>query len=491
MSKKKSQRLKPRLPAGFEDHFADAVVARRRMMATLVEVFELHGFAPLETPAIEYVDVLGKMLPESDAPSGGIFAFQDDDEQWMALRYDLTAPLARVVAQYSQGQLPRPFRRYQSGAVWRQEKPGPGRFRQFLQCDFDTVGTASMAADAETCSVLATGMEALGIERGDYVVRVNNRKVLNGVLEAAQIPGDEALRTATLRAVDKLDRLGVDGVRELLGKGRRDDSGDFTPGAQLAPGQIDQILAFVEAGTGDRGAVCARFHELVGDSPVGLEGIRELEEVALLLDGMGLGEDRVVFDPSVVRGLAYYTGPVFETELLTQIVDEKGRSRNYGSVASGGRYDGLVQRFTGTEVPATGASFGVSRLLAALQAQGRAGGGLWRGPVVVTVMDRGRLVDYQRMVSELRSAGIPAEMYQGTSGFRAQMKYADKSRAPVAVIAGEDEFAAGTISLKNLALGMELSRDIADRQEWTEDRPAQQTVTRDQLVRAVRDMLGD
>ena len=492
--KKKSFRTKPRIPRGLQDHFADAVLARRRMMGTIQEVYQRYGYDPLETPALEYVDVLGKFLPESDEPDGGVFSLRDDDEQWIALRYDLTAPLSRVFAQYKQT-LPTPFRRYQMGPVYRQEKPGPGRFREFYQCDFDTVGTSSVTADAEVCAVLSECFEALGIGRGNYVVRVNNRKVLNGVLDALSLPEDDwnsgqVTRLTVLRAIDKMDRLGSDGVRLLLGDGRKDESGDFTKGAGLSPDQIDIVMAYVETDAADRSAVCERLGELVGSSAVGAEGVDEMRQIDALLTAQDLGSDRVVFDPSVVRGLAYYTGPVFEAELTFQVEDE-GEVRPFGSVAGGGRYDDLVKRFTGSEVPATGASIGVDRLLAALTHLGKVERSVRHKPVVVTVMDRDHLTDYQTMVGELRRAGVSAEMYLGTSGFKAQMKYADKRQAPIAVIAGSDEFERGEVQLKDLVLGQEMSKEIQDREEWTASRPAQVTASRDGLVEAVRKMLDD
>ncbi len=481
----------PRTPRGFRDLLAADVAARRRMLNTILEVYERYGFEPLETPAIEYVDVLGKYLPESDTPAGGVFSLRDDDGQWIALRYDLTAPLSRIFAQHS-ALLTEPYRRYQVGPVWRQEKPGPGRFREFYQCDFDTVGTASIAADAEVCAVTSSCLEALGIERGNYIVRVNDRKVLNGVLDVVGLPEDDdaagqRTRLTVLRAIDKLDRLGPEGVRELLGKGRMDESGDFTEGAGLSGDQIDVVLGYLEAGSEDRAEVCRRLRDLVGDSRVGDQGVSELEGIGELLDVMDLGPDRVVFDPSVVRGLAYYTGPVFEAELTFE-VEEEGERRPFGSVLGGGRYDDLVKRFTGTEIPATGASIGVDRLLSALQALERLESIRAQAPVVVTVMDRDRLADYQSMVTELRNAGVASELYLGGKGFRQQLKYADKRDAPVAVIAGGNEFESGEVTLKDLRLGAELSKKIKDREEWKEQ-PAQVTVPRGELVAAVRKMM--
>src|ERR1044071_1185760 len=239
----KSNRLKARLPRGLGDRGPAEIAATRRMLQTIRAVYERYGFEPVETPAIEFTDALGKFLPDQDRPNEGVFSFQDDDEQWLSLRYDLTAPLARYVAENFDA-LPKPYRSYRFGYVYRNEKPGPGRFRQFMQFDADTVGSSSMAADAEVCMMIADTMEALGIPRGSYVVKVNNRKVLDGVMEAIGIGGEEnaGKRLTVLRAIDKLDRLGVTGVTALLGEGRKDESGDFTKGAGLEAWQSELVL---------------------------------------------------------------------------------------------------------------------------------------------------------------------------------------------------------------------------------------------------------
>ena len=489
-----SKRLRPRIPGGFRDQTAADVEARRSMLATLREVYELNGFEPLETPHIEYVESLGKFLPEADdQPDAGIFSFQADYDDWVALRYDLTAPLARYFAQHHQS-LPRPFRRYQVGTVFRVEKWGPGRFREFMQCDFDTVGTKLVAADAEVCMVMSQAMEALGIPVGDYRIQVNNRKVLTGVLERAGITQTDTARVgAVLRCMDKFDKFGSTGVALLLGEGRKDESGAFTKGVGLDADQIKGILAFLEGGArsggvADRGAVLEALGRAVAGSAVGEEGVAELADMHTLMEAAGVGSDRIVFEPSIVRGLEYYTGPVFETELTFQVPDEKGRMRSFGSVASGGRYDGLVSRFLGQEVPAVGGSVGVDRLLAALQAKGRVSTD-HTGPVVVTVLSKRRRAQYQALVTQLRAAGIRAEMYLGTKGMGGQMKYADRRNSPLAVIAGGDEFDKGIVQLKDLALGKELSKDIADRAQWTTDRPAQWEVPLDGFVGAIAEHL--
>ena len=487
----KTRRPRAETPKGFRDYFGAEVAARNAMLGKIAEVYHRYGFDPLETSAVETVEALGKYLPDVDRPNAGVFAWEEDGD-WLALRYDLTAPLARVAAQY-RNDLPFPYRRYAMGPVWRNEKPGPGRFRQFYQCDADTVGAPSVAADAEIVAMLSDTLEALGIERGDYVLRVNNRKVLNGVMETAGVldPSDPDRfhdeRGIVLRAIDKLDRLGEAGVRLLLGAGREDESGDFTRGAHLADEQAEIVMGFVSAGRATGAETVARLRELVGASQTGGQGVDELETIAALLDAQGYGPDRAVIDPSVVRGLGYYTGPVFEAELTFEITDEKGRPRQFGSVAGGGRYDDLVKRFTGQAVPATGISIGVDRLLAALTAKGRMQADT-RGPVIVTVMDRDRMAAYQTMVAELRGAGIRAEVYLGNpKNFGNQLKYADKRAAPVAVIQGEDEAARGVVQLKDLVLGARIAEE-ASLEEW-KSQPAQREVPRAALVAEVRAML--
>lgn len=495
MAGEKGQR-RPRAetPRGFRDYFGAEVTERQEMLAKIAEVYRMHGFDPLETSAVETVEALGKFLPDVDRPNEGVFGWQDEDKQWLALRYDLTAPLARVAAQY-RNDLPMPYRRYAMGPVWRNEKPGPGRFRQFYQCDADTVGSASVAADAEICAMLAGALEALGL-KDDTLIRVNNRKVLNGVMEAAGVldPSDPekfmAERGIVLRAIDKLDRLGEEGVRALLGEGRKDESGDFTKGAGLAKDQADVVIGFTKARAENGPATCANLRDLVASSSLGRDGVAELEDIAALLTGMGHGPDRIVIDPATVRGLGYYTGPVFEAELTFTIPDEKGRPRQFGSVAGGGRYDDLVKRFTGQEVPATGVSIGVDRLLAALRAKRGAEVAPAAGPVVVTVMDRDRMADYMAMAAELRSAGIRAEVYLGNpKNFGNQLKYADKRASPVAIIQGSAEAAKGTIILKDLILGARIAAG-ASLEEW-KSRPAQVEVPRSELTSAVRRMLAE
>jgi histidyl-tRNA synthetase len=468
--KNKGHQVKARLPKGLRDVAAPEVRALSLMLGKISEVYERYGFEPLDTPAFEYTDALGKFLPDTDRPNEGVFSFQDDDDQWVSLRYDLTAPLARYVAANFDG-LPKPFRRYQSGYVYRNEKPGPGRFRQFMQFDADTVGTANPAADAELCMLAADTLEALGIPSGSYVVKVSSRTLLDALLDSAEVTAPKQ-RLAVLRAVDKFDRLGLQGVEELLSDGRKDESGDFTPGAKLAPAQARMVLALL-AGNG-----------VPEDANVG--------SIIRLARDAGYGADQIRFDPTVVRGLEYYTGPVFEAELTFSAAGEDGQPVRFGSVGGGGRYDGLVSRFRSQPVPATGFSIGVSRLYAALSHLGKLSAGMnATAPVVVLVMDKDRTGDYQRLTRNLRTAGIRAEMYLGEAGMKAQMKYADRRGAPCVVIQGEDERARGEVTIKDLLEGARLSADIGDRSEWRDARPAQFAVSESGMVDAVRRLLDE
>jgi histidyl-tRNA synthetase len=487
----RSNKLKARLPRGLADRGPAEIAATRQMTDAIRAVYERYGFEPVETPAIEYTDALGKFLPDQDRPNEGVFSFQDDDEQWMSLRYDLTAPLARYVAENFQ-HLAMPYRSYRFGWVFRNEKPGPGRFRQFMQFDADTVGSGTMAADAEICMMAADTMEALGIKRGDYVVKVNNRKVLDGVMEAIGVADEQKL--TVLRAIDKLDRLGPSGVKLLLGGGRKDESGDFTKGAGLSELQAEFLLAVVQLQQYlpvGKSAEVDSWNAKLNANDTAMTGFAEMKEIEKYVLAAGYG-DRVKIDPSVVRGLEYYTGPVYEVELLLETKDEKGRPVRFGSVGGGGRYDGLVSRFRGEPVPATGFSIGVSRLQAALTMIGKLDSKPALGPVLVTAFDRDRVADYQKMVAALRNAGIRAELYLGNPKHSVgqQLKYADKRGAPCAVIQGGDEKAKGEVQIKDLILGATLT-DTKDREEYLKKQAeAQFAVKESDLVEGVRRVLA-
>jgi histidyl-tRNA synthetase len=510
----KDSKLKARLPRGFADRGPGDLAATERMLAAIRETYELYGFEALETPLVEYTDALGKFLPDQDRPNEGVFSFQDDDEQWLSLRYDLTAPLARYVAE-NFDQLPKPYRSYKAGWVFRNEKPGPGRFRQFMQFDADTVGAGSVAADAEICMLMADTLERVGIPQGDYVVKINSRKFLDGQLEAIGLGGDDKAtqRLVVLRALDAFDRLGIDGVRERLGAGRRDVSGDFTKGAGLGEREINKFLSPIRFSLESRSLSLemqlSNYYSILNvmrntiDNDVAAQAYTEMIELTEQCEAAGYGPERIRIDPSVVRGLEYYTGPVYEAELTFTVTNEDGQPVRFGSVAGGGRYDGLVGRFRNEPVPATGFSIGVSRLLAALKAV--------NSPlltaekplplVVVTAMDREpeRIADYQRMVAQLRGLrgedGRPllrAEMYLGEGRFGAQMKYADKRDALCAIIQGSDEKGKGLVPVKDLKLGAELASIAKDDREayLRKQAEAQFTVPDDELVEGVRKVLA-
>jgi histidyl-tRNA synthetase len=535
--------LKARLPRGLADRSAADIRATERMVATIRRVYERYGFEPGETPLIEYSDALGKFLPDQDRPNEGVFSFRDDDAQearsgsrvspeasprtgsdatgkqgeWLSLRYDLTAPLARYVAENYE-RLPKPYRSYRAGWVFRNEKPGPGRFRQFLQFDADTVGSASPAADAEMCMMMADTMEALGIQRGQYVIKVNSRKVLDGVMEAIGVT-DEGQRLRVLRAIDKFDRLGPDNVALLLGAGRKDESGDFAKGAELNEKQIALLLDVVflaektQLEVEDQGELALtkttlpyrvrsetksqseRLKELrstseFSDNPTFRQGIDDLLMIDDHVRDFNGADPVIAVNTSVVRGLEYYTGAVFEAELLAEIPNDKGQPVVFGSVGGGGRYDGLVGRFMSENVPAVGFSIGVSRLQAALSALGKLDEVGAAGPVVVLVMDKDRMGDYQKMVADLRRAEIPSELYLGSGGMKAQMKYADKRDAPLAIIQGGDEKARGVVQIKDLVAGKKIAATVGDHDAYREARPGQVEVPEGELVERVNALLG-
>ena len=505
--KKKPQKVKARLPRGFADRDAGDIRALDGMMAQIREVYERYGFDPVETPMFEYTDTLGKFLPDTDRPNEGVFSVQDDDEQWMSLRYDLTAPLARYVAEHYDA-LPKPYRSYRAGWVFRNEKPGPGRFRQFMQFDADTVGAPGVQADAEMCMMMADTMEALGIPRGQYVIRVNNRKVLDGVMEAIGVT-DEGQKLAVLRAIDKLDKFGVEGVKLLLGEGRKDESGDFTKGAGLKPFDVE-FIASVFSRSQDASSIRNKqvneqirkdaflpFKGLLGgqkQNETYLEGINQLSELDKLVSSAGYGPDRILRDLSVVRGLEYYTGMVYEAELLFPVTNEKGEEVVFGSVGGGGRYDGLVSRFRGEPVPATGFSIGVSRLMTALKNLGKISTETPQGPVVVCVMDRDidALAGYQTMVQQLREAGVRAEMFQGNpKQFGKQLQYADRRNAPLCIIQGSQEREQGLIQIKDMIEGKREAAAFESNAEYKAARPGQYEVPADSLVEEVKKRLDE
>ncbi len=489
MSQQKTSRPKARLPRGFRDRGAGEIAAERRLIDTIRAVYESYGFSPLETPAFEYTDALGKFLPDVDRPNEGVLSLKDDDEQWLSLRYDLTAPLARYVAENFQN-LPKPFRRYQVGPVWRNEKPGPGRFREFTQFDADTVGSAAPAADAELLMMVADTLDALGLT-GNYVINVNSRKILDGILEAVGLapssPEAFVRRGIVLRALDKFDRLGLIGVQQLLKEGRKDDSGDFTKGAGLTDDQAQKIVNLVTAGEPvDNSMALQSIAKRVPSNAVLDAGLAELDAIDKIVSQCSDKSKRICINTTIIRGLDYYTGPVFEAQLTFPVVNEAGETVVFGSVAGGGRYDDLVARFTGQQVPATGISIGVSRLLTALQSRGLTGD---EQPLIV-VLSMGDAAQSFSTARELRNAGMRAEAYVGTKKIPDQLKYADRRNAALVVMEGEDERAKGQVTIKDLKLGAEISKTTESRAEWVGARAAQETVKRSDLVAKVREFLA-
>lgn len=514
----------PRKIKGFRDIDAGMNEVRQKIIRAAAKVYRSYGFEHWDTPALEYAEALGKYMPDEDTVDKGVYNFRNPEEEPVllpdgnemrdaegkaimefhpvALRYDLTAPLARLYAerlwmdvkrnQVMESNAPL-FRRFQYGPVYRFElKLMPGRFREFWQLDFDTVGTADVAADAEACMILSDALEAIGLERKTYRVKVNNRKVLKGFLASIGIVTEDQ-EGAVLRVIDKLDKIGWDDMRLELGKGRVDSSGAEVPGLFLEEVVIEKIIDFIKIATGvtDRKMVIERFTEAAGQNELAAEGIEELRKMDQLWTSLGFGEERIIIDPTLMRGMAYYTGPVFEVESLLTYKDEKGKERKVGSICGGGRYDGLVEKLLGMKVPATGASIGVDRLVEllsmvnpeAMEAE---------GPVLIAYFDDELQTEYYRIARELRQAGIDAEVYVGNyKGFRKmkkQMAYADSKNCPAVVLLGTDEAAKGVVSVKNLKLGKKLSDTISDKQEWISK--VQREVPLNELAVYLREQLG-
>jgi histidyl-tRNA synthetase len=464
------------LARGLRDLLPGEMIARQRMITTIQRVYELYGFVPISTPAIENLRVLsGSAGTEAQ---GSIFKVQGPEPDPLGLRFDLTVPLSRLMAQYPE--LPRPFRRYQVGPVWRADKPGPGRFREFTQFDLDSVGVPSEIADTEIVAGMCDTLTAL--ECGPFRVRFSSRRVLNLLMPFCGI--DPSLAADVFRVLDKLDKIGIENVRRELTTGYTDKSGDPIAGVGLQMEQVARIERFLAIQGETRDEVLAGLREVFGGVDGSAEAIDELSRIASHLKSLGYHEDRAVIDLSIARGLAYYTGPVFEAVLLD--------APEFGSVFGGGRYDDLVMRFLGERVPATGASIGVDRLLAALVKLGRTGDRKATARVLVTTIDPGLTEQYLAMTWELRRAGVPTEMYLGSEkGLGKQIKHADRSGIPLVLIYGADEHAKGMVTLKDLAAGAAgAARLSQDREQWRQLRPGQFEVARADLLKAVRDFAG-
>jgi histidyl-tRNA synthetase len=472
--------VEPRLLRGFRDYLPAQMNARLKIISTIRDVYESYGFQPLDTPALEFRSTL---MGYGDENAKQIFAFMNPEEEQVALRFDLTVSLARVVAQYPD--LPLPFRRYQVGPVWRADKPDPGRFREFTQFDLDSVGTSSLAADAEILCGMYDTLRALGI--ANFKVRFSDRKVLDSLLDFAGIL--HASAHAVFRILDKLEKIGLDGVTAELRGGRVDVSGDKIPGLGLSESQVLKIKEFIALPRGSRREVLSALAKLFRSVPSAKEAIEELEFLCSSLDLLKIPDEFVSLDLSIARGLDYYTGTVFEA-MLTDAPE-------FGAVFGGGRYDGLVERFLGRKIPGVGASIGVDRLMAAMQKLGLVKNAPSTAQVLVTVMDQERIGDYQQLTRELRLAGIRTELYLGEEkSLGKQLQYANWQEIPVAVIMGSDEFARQEVTIKNLALGAELQdkkKTAAgkEREAWLKlSRSVQITAPRTACADRIREMLS-
>jgi histidyl-tRNA synthetase len=468
MAKQKQRKVKPQLLKGFKDYPPAEQIARLQMITQVRQVFESMGFQPIQTAAVEFAEtLLGSHYTEDSLAE--LYGFRGPDDVDMALRYEFTLSLARYVA--GDPNLALPFRCYQYGNAWRVDKPGPGRYREFMQFDIDIVGAENMLADAEIIAAMVGALEHLGVT--NFKVRYSNRKMLNGLIQFAGIPAEQG--TDVMRVIDKLERQGREAVLLELGPGRVDQSGDKIKGLKLESGQIDEIARFLDVAEDEGGEPLERIEDLLGDIESSRAGIAELREIQGYLAAMNVPDDKTGVDLTVVRGLGYYTGPVFETTLLDL--------PDFGSVFSGGRYDNLVERFLNRPIPATGASIGIDRLLAALLELKALTLPRSVSKVLVTVMDRERLPDYLAIVRQLREAGIPSEIYSGdTRNLTRQLKYGDKIGIPFAVIAGSDEFANDSVTIKNLAAGREKALGTSDREEWLKAEQIQQTIPMSDLV---------
>tara|TARA_S200000501_G_scaffold150620_1_gene142071 strand:+ start:3781 stop:5271 length:1491 start_codon:yes stop_codon:yes gene_type:complete len=496
LSLEKKKKIKPQRPRGFEDLSGNDINELSHLRNSIQEVYSLYGFDQLETGIIEYSDVIGSFLPDQERPNEGVFSFEDDDSKWVSLRYDLTSGLARYVAE-NYDSLPKPYRRYQSGWVFRNEKPGLGRFRQFFQIDADTVGADNALSDAEMCMMFSDAIQSTGIETGNYVIRLSNRKILDGIIDSLNIKGNSSgsdINLSIMRSIDKLDRLGLSGVEQLLGNGRKDESGDFTKGTGLEKSNINQIISFLEIGIDSkklsRNECLNKLSNQFESNSIFTEALEELSQITKIINAAGYDENKIIIDPSVVRGLGYYTGPVYEADLTFDMETDKGIEK-FGSVGGGGRYDDLVARLKGVSVPSTGISVGVSRLSSALKYLNKTKNNENGLSVVVLVMDKDKRSEYYQIASNLRKEGIVSECYSGDGGMKAQLKYADKRNARLAIIIGEDEAASNSATIKDLIAGKKVSNKISDNQEWRSGKDTQKTVPIDDLISNVKSILSE
>jgi histidyl-tRNA synthetase len=471
-----TETVEPRISRGLRDLLPDQMLARQSMIDTIRRVYELYGFVPLSTPAIEFLDVLSGSAGQETQQS--IFRVTNPENEALGLRFDLTVPLARVIAQYSE--LPRPFRRYQVSPVWRAEKPDKGRYREFTQFDLDSVGTESEVADTEIMAGMCDTLSALDV--GRYLVRFSSRAVLNLLLDFSGIGPEQG--ADVFRVLDKLDKVGLDKVARELMNGYKDESGDTIRGLGLTADQVDRIKRFLDIKGHARRDVVTQLRDLFSGLDHAAAQIDVIERISNHLYALGYGDDRVSLDLSIARGLAYYTGPVFEAILLD--------APQFGSIFGGGRYDNLVMRFLGEAIPAVGASIGVDRLLAALAHLGRVDTRKATARVLITNMDRSLTDDYLQMTWQLRRAGIPTEFYIGMAKrLGKQLEYADQYEIPLAILCGSNEKAQGVVTVKNMAAGRAKAGALNDRSAWLAARPGQLTIPRERLVDGIRDLLAE
>ena len=476
---KKTFKPTSELPNGFADRQEEELLIRDLLISNIKKIMSKYGFQYLETPSFEYTDSIGKFLPDKDRPSEGVFSFEDE-KKWLSLRYDLTAPLARYAAKNFDS-LPRPFKRFQLGTVWRNEKPGPGRFREFLQFDADYIGTSNLFSDAELCFLISEILNSCGLEKSEFIIKISNRKLSKGLLEKLNIT-DEQKQSITLRAIDKLDRVGAEGVQYLLGKGRKDKSGDFTKGAELEESQIKEIINFLNIkNLSDKNF--ERIREIAADNKSMNDGIKELELMEKYFSLFNF--TNYIFDPTVVRGLEYYTGPIFEANLTFGVKNNKGQEIEFGSVGGGGRYDDLVKRFNNQDCPSTGISVGLDRLIYAILQKNKIKAEK-KNPVLICVFDEKYMDFYIKILNVLRSKNISAEIYSGSSNIKSQFKYADKRGCDFVILCGDDEVSKNVVTIKNLNVGKQMSENIKDRSEWKQSSEAQKTVAFDQLLNEIK-----
>ncbi|MCX6785017.1 MAG: histidine--tRNA ligase [Candidatus Komeilibacteria bacterium] len=418
------EKIKAELGSGLRDYLPADMIGRQIMLDKIRQVFELFGFAPLSTPGLEKEEILTGNDPNFKMQIFKTRLQQDED---LALRFDLTVPLARVMVQYD-NEIDKPFKRYQIGSVWRGERPQFGRFREFMQCDADIVGSATMAADAEIISLMSAVLSALGLNR--FLIKVNNRKILNGLSQYVGFDPDKLV--IVLRVIDKLDKAGWPAVAEEL-----------VTAVGLQPDQLEKLKKFIEFKAPNQSAALAGIRELMANSEIALQGITELEQIIKHLKALKVPDDCWTIDFSVARGLAYYTGPVFETILVD--------FPELGSIFSGGRYDDLLSRFSNNTLPAVGASVGLDRLFAGMKKMGLLTEIATVTQVAVLNFDQNNESYCEQVVAGLRQAGIKTEFYLGKeTGLKGQLTYALKKDIPIVVLAGSTESERGVVQIKDL-----------------------------------------